>query len=125
MWAGSLAEYDDVFDRCTTRNEKALRRIENREFYYATMTDDPVIEKLAVEGAGTVYAITTSSRTSRARAGSTRGTSSCRSSATSSSSTSATRAASTTDRLGDEPRPAAAAGGRRNVNTPGGSRRRR
>ena len=56
MWAGSLAEYDDVFDRCTTRNEKALRRIENREFYYVTTTDDPVIEKLAVEGAGTVYA---------------------------------------------------------------------
>ena len=44
---GSLAEYDDVFDRCTTRNEKALRRIENREFYYVTTTDDPVIEKLA------------------------------------------------------------------------------
>ena len=56
LWCGALTEYDETYDRLTSRNEKPLRRIENREFYYVTTTDDPVIEKLAVQGVGTVYA---------------------------------------------------------------------
>jgi hypothetical protein len=56
LWCGQLTEYDETYDRLTSRNEKPLRRIENREFYYVTTTDDPVIEKLAVQGVGTVYA---------------------------------------------------------------------
>ena len=34
----------------------ALQRCEKKEFYYVTTTDDPVIEKLAVEGEGNVFA---------------------------------------------------------------------
>ena len=33
-----------------------LQRCEKKEFYYVTTTDDPVMEKLAVEGKGNVFA---------------------------------------------------------------------
>jgi len=56
MWCGSIEQYDDVYDRVTTRTERKLERCENKEFYYVTTTDDPVIEKLAVENAGNVFA---------------------------------------------------------------------
>ena len=36
-----------------TRTQKPLQRAENREFYYVSTTDDPAIEKLAEEQAGT------------------------------------------------------------------------
>jgi len=55
LWAGELAEYNDAYDRCSTRAEKPLQRSETSEFYYVTTTDDPAIEKLAEEGAGNVY----------------------------------------------------------------------
>ena len=55
VWAGELAQYNEQFDRASTRAEKPLQRMENTEFYYVTTTDDPAIEKFAEEGAGTVY----------------------------------------------------------------------
>ena len=55
LWAGELALYDDSYDRVSTRTQKPLQRAENREFYYVSTTDDPAIEKLAEEQAGTVY----------------------------------------------------------------------
>jgi translation initiation factor 3 subunit D len=55
LWAGELGTYNDAYDRLSTRADKPLQRCENREFYYVTTTDDPAIEKLAEEQAGTVY----------------------------------------------------------------------
>lgn len=37
----------------------SLQRCEKKEFYYVTTTDDPVIEKLTVEGKGNVFATDT------------------------------------------------------------------
>lgn len=34
----------------------AIQRCEKKEFYYVTTTDDPVMEKLAVEGKGNIFA---------------------------------------------------------------------
>ncbi|CAN0153679.1 unnamed protein product, partial [Discosporangium mesarthrocarpum] len=53
---GHLDQYDEAFDRITTRSERRLQRCEKKEFYYVSTTDDPVIEKLAVEGSGNVFA---------------------------------------------------------------------
>ncbi|CAN0430499.1 unnamed protein product, partial [Phaeothamnion confervicola] len=56
MWCGFLDAYDDTYDRITTRTTRRLQRSENKEFYYVTTTDDPIIERLAAEHAGTVFA---------------------------------------------------------------------
>ncbi|GMH62469.1 hypothetical protein TrRE_jg9618 [Triparma retinervis] len=56
MWCGFLDSYNDAYDKVTTKSAPQLRRVENKEFYPVTTMDDPVIEKLAVEGAGNVYA---------------------------------------------------------------------
>ncbi|KAK7230353.1 translation initiation factor [Aureococcus anophagefferens] len=53
LWAGELGTHNDAYDRLSTRADKPLQRCENREFYYVTTTDDPAIEKLAEEQAGT------------------------------------------------------------------------
>eukprot|EP00588_Corethron_pennatum_P015549 CAMPEP_0194266726 /NCGR_PEP_ID=MMETSP0169-20130528/1538_1 /TAXON_ID=218684 /ORGANISM="Corethron pennatum, Strain L29A3" /LENGTH=638 /DNA_ID=CAMNT_0039007481 /DNA_START=55 /DNA_END=1971 /DNA_ORIENTATION=- len=56
LWCGHLDRYNDVYDRVSTRSSVPLKRTENKEFYPVTTTDDPVIEKLAIEGAGNVFA---------------------------------------------------------------------
>lgn len=56
MWCGFLDSYNDAYDKVTSKSAPELRKIENKEFYPVTTMDDPVIEKLAVEGAGNVYA---------------------------------------------------------------------
>ncbi|KAH8074497.1 hypothetical protein JL721_2060 [Aureococcus anophagefferens] len=53
--AASRSRRTGTYDRLSTRADKPLQRCENREFYYVTTTDDPAIEKLAEEQAGTVY----------------------------------------------------------------------
>eukprot|EP00629_Pelagomonadales_sp_RCC1024_P017180 CAMPEP_0119273930 /NCGR_PEP_ID=MMETSP1329-20130426/11153_1 /TAXON_ID=114041 /ORGANISM="Genus nov. species nov., Strain RCC1024" /LENGTH=567 /DNA_ID=CAMNT_0007274187 /DNA_START=134 /DNA_END=1834 /DNA_ORIENTATION=- len=55
LWCGELGLYDDAYDRVSTRAERKLQRAENCEFYYVTTTEDPAIEKLHEERAGTVY----------------------------------------------------------------------
>lgn len=55
-WAGHLEEYDESFDSISTRTSRPLQRIENKMFYNVSTTDDPVIEELATEEAGNVYA---------------------------------------------------------------------
>lgn len=56
-WCGNLCTYDDrSFDRITTRTAPALRRFEDREFFYVSSRWDPVIEDLAKSGAGNVFA---------------------------------------------------------------------
>jgi translation initiation factor 3 subunit D len=56
LWAGHMDQYDENFDKITTRTAKALRKIENKIFYDVTSGEDPVLEKFAVEGQGDVYA---------------------------------------------------------------------
>lgn len=56
LWCGFLDQYNDQFDRVSTRTPAPLKRVETREFYPVTTTDDPVIERLAIEGKGTIFA---------------------------------------------------------------------
>ncbi|KAG7383763.1 Eukaryotic translation initiation factor 3 subunit D [Phytophthora boehmeriae] len=55
-WCGELREYDATFDRLTSRSNKRVHRYDDRDFYYVTTTDDPVIEELAQQGDATVFA---------------------------------------------------------------------
>lgn len=55
-WAGFLDEYDDSYDKISTRTSRPLRRFENKRFYSVTTTDDPVLDKYVLEGEGNVFA---------------------------------------------------------------------
>lgn len=55
-WCGELHEYDGTFDRVTSRSNVRVRRYDDRDFYYVTTTDDPVIEELATKGDANVFA---------------------------------------------------------------------
>jgi translation initiation factor 3 subunit D len=85
-WCGFLDQYNDQYDKVrseppgvpsfcessvqfvnsrvvspsllqvTTQTATQLKRVETKEFYPVTTTDDPVIEKLAIEGKGNVFA---------------------------------------------------------------------
>lgn len=55
-WCGELREYDAGFDRVTSRSNTRVHRYDDRDFYYVTTTDDPVIEELAQQGEATVFA---------------------------------------------------------------------
>lgn len=52
---GQLYYYDKAFDRVTVRTEKPLQRC-GGTFYNLTTTEDPVIQKLAQENTGNVFA---------------------------------------------------------------------
>eukprot|EP00598_Pedospumella_elongata_P000025 CAMPEP_0185016672 /NCGR_PEP_ID=MMETSP1098-20130426/100494_1 /TAXON_ID=89044 /ORGANISM="Spumella elongata, Strain CCAP 955/1" /LENGTH=563 /DNA_ID=CAMNT_0027545891 /DNA_START=52 /DNA_END=1743 /DNA_ORIENTATION=- len=54
--AGHLDQYDENFDKLTTRTAKLLKRVENKFFCDVTTSEDPVLERLAVEQVGDVYA---------------------------------------------------------------------
>mmetsp|Transcript_9007 Transcript_9007/g.11623 ORF Transcript_9007/g.11623 Transcript_9007/m.11623 type:complete len:547 (+) Transcript_9007:177-1817(+) len=55
LWCGFLDHYNDAYERVTSTNTVPLKRIENKEFYPVTTTDDPVIEGLAVKNSGNVF----------------------------------------------------------------------
>jgi len=55
-WCGELREYDASFDRLTSRSNVRVHRYDDRDFYYVTTTDDPVIEELAQAGDAQVFA---------------------------------------------------------------------
>lgn len=55
LWCGFLDPYNDVYDKVTARQPPPLKRMENKEFYPVTTTDDPVLEKLAIDGIGQVF----------------------------------------------------------------------
>jgi len=55
-WCGHLNEYDVAYDSVTSKAAKPLNRSENTEFYNVSTTDDPVIEELATDETGNVYA---------------------------------------------------------------------
>ncbi|VDN60024.1 unnamed protein product [Dracunculus medinensis] len=52
---GQLYYYDKSFDRITVRNEKGLQRC-GGTFYNLTTTEDPVIQELAQQNTGNVFA---------------------------------------------------------------------
>jgi len=56
QWCGFLDQYNDAYDKVTTKASVPLKRSETKEFYPVTTTEDPVIEKLAIEDAGNVFA---------------------------------------------------------------------
>lgn len=55
-WCGHLDQYDDTYDKVTSKVPRPLRRVQNKLFHYVTTTDDPVIEKFILEGVGNVFA---------------------------------------------------------------------
>ncbi|CAH0474544.1 unnamed protein product [Peronospora belbahrii] len=55
-WCGELREYDTTFDRLTSRSNTRVHRYDDRDFYYVTTTDDPIIEEFAQQGEATVFA---------------------------------------------------------------------
>ncbi|TYZ67753.1 hypothetical protein PybrP1_012997 [[Pythium] brassicae (nom. inval.)] len=55
-WCGALHEFDTAMDRVTSKSNLRVQRYDDRDFYYVTTTDDPVIEELATQGEATVFA---------------------------------------------------------------------
>jgi len=55
LWCGFLDPYNEGYDKITARQSPQLKRMENKEFYPVTTTDDPVLEKLAIDGMGQVF----------------------------------------------------------------------
>lgn len=55
LWCGFLDPYNEAYDKITARQAPSLKRMENKEFYPVTTTDDPVLEKLAIDGMGQVF----------------------------------------------------------------------
>jgi translation initiation factor 3 subunit D len=55
LWCGFLDPYNDVYDKVVARAPVPLKRIDNRMFYPVTSQDDPVMEKLAIDGVGQVF----------------------------------------------------------------------
>ena len=55
LWCGFLDPYNEAYDKITARQAPGLKRMENKEFYPVTTTDDPVLEKLAIDGMGQVF----------------------------------------------------------------------
>ena len=55
LWCGFLDAYNDAYDKVTARAPIPLKRTETKEFYPVTTTDDPVLEKLAIDQVGNVF----------------------------------------------------------------------
>jgi len=56
QWCGQLDQYDDSYDRLSTKTARPLNKIDNRIFYSVTTSEDPNLERLAAEEAGDVFA---------------------------------------------------------------------
>jgi translation initiation factor 3 subunit D len=56
LWCGHLDQYDDTYDKASSKVPRPLRRIQNKQFYYVTTTDDPVLGRFILEGVGNVFA---------------------------------------------------------------------
>jgi translation initiation factor 3 subunit D len=55
-WCGHIDQYDESYDKLTTRIAKNLRRMDNVIHYDVTSKDDPYLEKFCIDGVGHVYA---------------------------------------------------------------------
>ena len=56
LWAGQLDTYDESYDKLTVRTSRKLQSVRDKIFYSVTTAEDPILERLAVEGAGDIYA---------------------------------------------------------------------
>ena len=55
-WCGHLEYYEETYDRVQSKRPTPLKIIEDREFYYESTLNDPVIEELAESSGGKVFA---------------------------------------------------------------------
>jgi translation initiation factor 3 subunit D len=55
-WCGHLDQYDETYEKLTTKTARPLQKIENKIFYGVTTSDDPVLQDLAAEEAGDIFA---------------------------------------------------------------------
>jgi translation initiation factor 3 subunit D len=55
VWCGFVDPYNDAYEKVTAKTPVPLKRMEHKEFYPVTTTDDPVLEKLAVDGAANIF----------------------------------------------------------------------
>jgi translation initiation factor 3 subunit D len=60
LWCGFLDAYSDIYDKVAARQPVPLKRMEDKEFYPVTTTDDPVLERFAIDGRGQVFITDTS-----------------------------------------------------------------
>jgi len=56
LCAGHLDQYDEGYDKLSTRTSRGLKRVENKFFCSVTTGEDPILQRLAVEQVGDVYA---------------------------------------------------------------------
>lgn len=56
LWAGHIDQYDEAYDRASTKAPRPLRLVENKRFYSVTTSDDHIMDKFAVENVGNVFA---------------------------------------------------------------------
>ena len=56
---GELKQYNGLYDRVTMKRPKKLKRFEERDFYYVTAFDDPIIEEFASDPKTKVQVFTT------------------------------------------------------------------
>lgn len=56
LWAGHLDQYDETYDKLTTKSAKPLKHIDNKIFYGVTTSEDPVLERFAAEELGDIFA---------------------------------------------------------------------
>eukprot|EP00981_Chlorochromonas_danica_P016285 scaffold16511_cov318-Ochromonas_danica.AAC.1 len=54
-WYGHLDQYDDVYEKASTKSARTLRKSMNKTFFSVTSSDDPVLTQLAVENQGDVF----------------------------------------------------------------------
>jgi translation initiation factor 3 subunit D len=55
LWCGFVDTYNDSYDKVSARQPINLKRMENKLFYPVTTTDDPVLEKFAIDEAAQVF----------------------------------------------------------------------
>jgi translation initiation factor 3 subunit D len=53
---GHMDQYDENYDKINSRTVRPLRKVDNKFFCDVTTTQDPVLDRLAVEQVGDVYA---------------------------------------------------------------------
>lgn len=50
-----LDEYDDGFDRISTKSQVPLHRFSDREFFFVSSRYDPILNDMAAEKVGNVF----------------------------------------------------------------------
>lgn len=54
-WYGHLDQYDETYDKITSKTAKVLQKIENKIFYGVTTTDDPILQEFAASEIGDIF----------------------------------------------------------------------